>query len=195
MKKTFSILIGMMMAFLPSLAFAHSGHGALGFADGFTHPFTGIDHIIALVVLGVFASQVRLQRAAVAVALFLAVFVAAFAAAGAGFSLPYQEPMLALSLVGLSTFIILGNRIPFAMAAAVVGLFAAYHGVAHGKELLSSGTAGIAMGTIAACCVLIGGSYGFARMLSNRTGLAAIRYRQAAAGFSMTAGLLLLATG
>jgi urease accessory protein len=191
MKKALASLAIVATLCLPSFALAHTGHG--GAAAGFLHPFTGIDHLFALLALGVFASGLRARRASLLVAAFVAVFVGGFFLARAGVEAPAQEAMLAVSLVGLGALIFLGSRVSFWPAMALTALFAAYHGAAHGSELgdLAFGTA--LPGFLLACLLLTGGSYALGRLLAGRGSVAAVRYQAASAAISMLTGLLLLA--
>ena len=190
MKNVLAALAAAAMLGLPSLALAHTGHG--GAAAGFLHPFTGIDHLFALLALGVLASQLRNARALLLVSAFAVAFATAFLFAQSGIMLPAQEPMLAASLVGLGALIFLGSRVQFWPAMALTTVFAAYHGGAHGGEITGSGAASALPGLMAACLLLTGGSYVLGRLLSGRTGAVALRYQQASAAISMLTGLVLL---
>lgn len=124
------------LALAPSLAFAHVGVGdAHGFMHGFMHPMTGLDHVLAMVTVGIFAWQLGGR----AVWLVPATFVLLMAAGGAlgmgGFSLPYVELGIALSVVVLGGAVALGVQLPLAAAMGLVGAFAIFHGHAHGAEM------------------------------------------------------------
>ena len=124
------------LALAPSLAFAHVGVGdAHGFMHGFMHPMTGLDHVLAMVTVGIFAWQLGGR----AVWLVPATFVLLMAAGGAlgmgGFSLPYVELGIALSVVVLGGAVAMGVQLPLAAAMGLVGAFAIFHGHAHGAEM------------------------------------------------------------
>lgn len=123
-------------ASLPSAAWAHAGHEhAVGFVSGFAHPFGGLDHLLAMVLLGVWAGQAG-GRATWALPL---AFVSAMIAAGilgmAGTGLPAIELGIAGSVVALGLLLALQARLPLAGAVAVTAVFAAFHGHAHGMEM------------------------------------------------------------
>ena len=123
-------------ALLPTAALAHTGIGAAGgFAHGFWHPVGGFDHVLAMVAVGAFA--VRLGGRAVW--LVPAAFVAMMAVGGlAGMErirLPFVETGVALSVVVLGLAVALQWKLPVAAASALVGLFAIFHGHAHGSEM------------------------------------------------------------
>ncbi|MFG1477358.1 HupE/UreJ family protein [Xanthobacter sp. V4C-4] len=121
---------------LPTLAFAHTGVGAThGFAHGFAHPLGGLDHLLAMVTVGIFAWQLG-GRAIWAVP---ATFVALMAVGGAlgisGVDVPFVELGIGLSVVVLGAVVAFGLKAPLAVAMAVVGFFAIFHGHAHGAEM------------------------------------------------------------
>src|SRR6478736_2264406 len=113
----------------PSLAFAHTGIGqTVGFAHGFTHPVSGLDHVLAMILVGVLA----LQLGGRALWLVPTTFVSVMAIGGAlgmmGISVPFVEAGIAFSVIVLGAVVALGIRAPLAIAAGVVGLFAIFHG-------------------------------------------------------------------
>lgn len=115
---------------------AHPGHlGAHGFLAGFTHPFSGFDHIIAMVAVGIFAARLG-GRAIWAVP---ATFVALMAMGGvwAIFGLPmvFVEGGIFLSMFVLPAIAFLRWKTPVALAMGLVGFFAVFHGYAHGLEM------------------------------------------------------------
>ncbi|HQS11097.1 MAG TPA: HupE/UreJ family protein, partial [Xanthobacteraceae bacterium] len=124
------------LALAPSLAFAHTGVGAThGFVHGFMHPVTGLDHVLAMVTVGILAWQMGGR----AIWLLPASFVTLMAVGGAlgmsGFDLPYVETGIALSVVVLGAAVAMGVKAPLAFAMGLVGMFAVFHGHAHGAEM------------------------------------------------------------
>ncbi len=141
-----TLVIAGALALAPSLAFAHVGAGdAHGFLHGFMHPMTGLDHMLAMVTVGIFAWQLGGR----AVWLVPATFVLLMAVGGAlgmgGFTLPYVELGIALSVVVLGAAVACGVKAPLAVAMGLVGLFAVFHGHAHGAEMPESAS-GLAYG-------------------------------------------------
>jgi len=132
-----------LLALSPSLAFAHAGHGeAIGFAHGFWHPVGGLDHVLAMVAVGIFAANLG-GRALWAVP---ATFVALMAAGGAfgmyGVAMPFVEIGIAASVIVLGGAVALGWRNwPLGAAMALVGFFAVFHGHAHGAEMPADASA------------------------------------------------------
>jgi len=120
----------------PTAAWAHPGHGeAVGFVQGFVHPVTGLDHVLAMIAVGLFAANLG-GRALWAVPLsFVSVMALGGALGAAGIAIPFVEAGIALSVVVLGLAVALRWKAPVAVAMALVGLFALFHGHAHGSEM------------------------------------------------------------
>jgi urease accessory protein len=120
----------------PGVALAHTGVGAThGLVHGLMHPLTGLDHILAMVAVGVLAATLGGR----ALWLIPASFVAMAAGGGilgvSHLALPYVEIGIAMSVIVLGLAVALQPRLPLAAAVAMVGLFGLYHGFAHGAEM------------------------------------------------------------
>jgi urease accessory protein len=118
---------------------AHTADGvAGGFISGFLHPVAGWDHVIAMVAVGLWGAFLGRP----AVWLLPVVFPMVMAIGGAlgvvGLPLPGVEIGIALSAVVLGAMVALAARPPLAVAAVIVGVFAIFHGHAHGTELPQS---------------------------------------------------------
>lgn len=135
-----------------SAALAHPGHGADSFLQGFAHPFSGLDHLLAMLAVGLWAARFSgLPRWTLPLA-----FVS-FMALGTGLALPMVEPMIALSVLVLGLGAAMGSRLPLAAGAAVTALFALYHGQAHFAEIpAEASVAGFALGMLSATALLHG---------------------------------------
>jgi len=121
---------------LPTAAWAHPGHDAsVGFMHGFVHPATGLDHVLAMVAVGLFAAQLG-GRALWAVPLsFVSVMALGGVLGAAGIGLPFVEVGIAGSVVVLGLAVARQWKAPMAAAMALVGTFAVFHGHAHGAEM------------------------------------------------------------
>jgi urease accessory protein len=129
------IALAGLLASVPAVASAHTGFGTHGFLHGFTHPLSGIDHLLAMVAVGVFAANLG-GRALWAVPLAFMSFMAVGAAFGvAGMPVPFVEFGIALSSIVLGLAIVVRLDWPVAAAMGLVGLFAIFHGHAHGAEM------------------------------------------------------------
>jgi len=132
-----SALLAAALLFASRTASAHPLDAAgSGFGTGFGHPFLGVDHLLAMLAVGLWASQHDDRRARWAVP---ASFVAMMAVGGllgmAGLGLPFAEGGIAGSLLLLGLLLALSVRLPLAAGALTVGLFAVIHGHAHGVEM------------------------------------------------------------
>jgi urease accessory protein len=126
------VAVGTLM---PSLAYAHAGIGAGGFLHGLAHPLGGLDHVCAMLAVGLWAAQTG-GRSLWAVPL---TFVCVMALGGAlpmlGIGLPFVEQGIVLSVLLLGILVAASIRLPLWLASAMVGLFALWHGQAHGAEM------------------------------------------------------------
>lgn len=142
MKNRAFILLGLLWPALPALA--HTGalgdHVHPGFMAGLLHPFTGIDHLAAMLAVGVW-SALAVRPVWVAPLAFVALLGAGALGGLAGVAVPGMEPMIAASL--LVTGLLIATRAQWRVwaAALVAGLFAFFHGAAHGMELSGAGVA------------------------------------------------------
>jgi len=183
---------GAMLA--PGAAFAHPGLDHIhGVASGFVHPFGGIDHVLAMVAVGVFAAQLGGRAIWLVPLAFVGTMAAAGALGMAGYSIPYVETGIALSVLAIGAAIALRLHVPTMAAMAAAGLFAIFHGQAHGAEMPPS-LSGLAygLGFVAATSLLHGigiGGFTLIARPQSQAGSIAVRLIGAAAAF---AGVMML---
>ena len=104
------------------------------FAMGFAHPLFGVDHILVMIAVGLWAVLVG-GRAVWALPLtFLATMIAGFAAASVGLDIPLAEPVISSSIIALGLLVALAVKAPIWLGALITALFAFFHGHAHGTE-------------------------------------------------------------
>lgn len=145
-----------LLALLPDAALAHTGHAAAGgLASGFLHPLGGLDHVLAMVAVGLLAWTLG----GLALWLVPLAFVSAMAVGGmlgmAGATLPLVELGIGLSVVAIGGLVALGLRLPTALAMGIAAVFAVFHGHAHGTEMSPTGSAlGHGLGFVAATALL-----------------------------------------
>jgi urease accessory protein len=135
-RATRSLALTLTASLWPALAWAHVEKGrAEGLIAGLHHPISGLDHVLAMVSVGLWGAQLG----APAVWLLPVTFPMVMAFGGMlglmGVPLPGIEAAVALSGVALGTAVLTEWRPPLWAAAALVGFFAVFHGHAHGSEL------------------------------------------------------------
>ncbi len=131
----FSLLL-LTSLLVPEIASAHTKGGISGgFISGFVHPILGWDHVVAMVAVGLWGAF--LGRPAIWLLPVIFPLVMAFGAALGvlGVPIPAVETGIAGSAVVLGLLILLAARLPLWLASVIVGVFAIFHGYAHGAEL------------------------------------------------------------
>jgi len=138
---TLAALFITMLASIPA-AEAHSmGTEGAGFITGLTHPFMGLDHLLAMIAVGIWAAQTG-GSAVWRLPLSFVVTMAVAALFGAnGYGLPAFEPLIAGSVVLLGLMVVFAIRLPINLSMLLVGLFAVFHGYAHGLEMPQASSA------------------------------------------------------
>lgn len=131
---------------LSTVASAHIGtdvvtHAEMGLFDGLLHPLTGLDHLAAMLAVG-FWSALTARRLWTTPLAFAAMLLVGALLGLSGIALPAVEPMIAASLLVLGLLVALRAHLPAVLATALVGLFAVFHGVAHGTELTGAAHVG-----------------------------------------------------
>lgn len=135
-------LVAFALLSIGGVAHAHTnGLPHMDFAVGLSHPFSGLDHILAMVAVGLWAAQLG-GRALWLVPL---TFVLTMAAGGAlgfmGMPLPHVELGIAGSVLVLGGLVACSSRLPLAASMGLVGVFAIFHGYAHGAEMAAEASA------------------------------------------------------
>lgn len=137
-------LLGLLC--LPVIAQAHPGHAGLALRDGFLHPWLGVDHLLAMLAVGLWARQLQgasangSQPGSPGTVLMLPVLFMLAVAVGAllgkqlgGDSL--VETLVATSLIALGALLAVARRLPLATTAILVLSMGLAHGWAHGAEM------------------------------------------------------------
>lgn len=124
---------------LAGAAAAHPGHAGTGFVSGLVHPWTGIDHLVALVSAGVWAFRAGGTARRIVPPLFLLAMAAGFLLSWTGSVRPGPETWTLAGTAGLVVAALFGGRLPLVLPSSLVA--ALLHGMAHGGEA-PSGSAG-----------------------------------------------------
>ena len=133
--KTKLFLSAAALMAMTALAEAHTGHGAAGFIHGFGHPFTGYDHIVTMVAVGLFAAIIGGRATYLVPLSFVGMMIAGATWALAGFSMPFVETGITASMFVLGSVVLMRWNAPVILAMALCGFFAVFHGFAHGAEM------------------------------------------------------------
>lgn len=133
-------LVWLIALFAPTLAIAHVGQGDIsgGFISGFEHPIGGLDHVVAMVAVGIWGAQLGAPAIWLLPITFPLVMAFGGALGALGVPIPGVEVGIALSAIVLGATVLFAARPPLSIAIALVGVFAICHGYAHGAELPAS---------------------------------------------------------
>jgi len=130
------VLAGILIAVTALPAAAHVGHGEVhGLVHGFMHPISGLDHMLAMVAVGMLAAIMGERALWIVPLSFMAMMAVGGALAIAGLGVPYVELGISLSVVVLGAAVALQWPLPVGAAVALAGVFAVFHGYAHGAEM------------------------------------------------------------
>lgn len=191
------IILAAVSVLTPVAALAHTGAGDThGVVHGFMHPVTGLDHVLAMVAVGILAALLGGR----AIWLVPASFVALAAAGGLlgvqGVPVPFVEFGISASVVLLGLAIALQARLPLGWTVGLVGLFGLYHGYAHGAEMPADAS-GFAYGAgfLAATAMLHIAGIGLGLGIAHMARRSATRFAQAGGTAIALAGIVLLARG
>lgn len=173
---------------LPQIALAHPGHSQGWFTAGLSHPVGGADHLLAMVALGLLASQLAGRALWALPCAFVGAMIAGGAAGYAGLPFPGVEPMILASVVILGALVAMAVRPPLALLVPGVALFGLAHGWAHGAEGPAQGLAAYALGFATATMALHLAGIGIGQLLQRDAMLRALGGVTAFAGLALTMG-------
>jgi urease accessory protein len=152
---TTKLLTAIFLLTISSAAFAHPGHNVSGFAAGLMHPFSGFDHLLAMVAVGLWAAQSGGRKVWLLPATFMTMLAVGADIAMQWQSLPLVEAGIATSVLSLGLLIALSLQLPASLSVAITALFGLLHGYAHGLELpQSAAPVEYALGFLAATATL-----------------------------------------
>ena len=196
MPTTRPALLAGLIVLLPGAAFAHTGAGGMpGAAYGFLHPLTGLDHLLAMVAVGLMAALMGGRALWLVPSIFLIAMGLGGALAMAGGELPAVEFIVALSVLVIGLVVALDVAMPLHAAVAMVATFALFHGHAHGSEL-PTGLSGLtyAVGFVLATAMLHATGVGLGLLAVGASGERGRRVLRFAGGGMALAGGALIAS-
>jgi len=134
-RETAFALALLMLGFAPAVQAHVPGEQVSGLLSGLLHPVSGADHVLAMVAVGLWGAQLGAPAIWVLPLTFPIVMALGGLLGLLGVPLPGVEIGIAASALMLGGAVLSGRRVPLAAAAVLVGLFAIFHGHAHGSEL------------------------------------------------------------
>jgi len=134
--KRFWPILSLLM--LPTSLFAHTSHGTFGFSSGFTHPVLGLDHLLAMLSVGMLSAQMGGRAIWTIPATFVGFMLVGGILGMVGVPFFSVEIGIAISVLVLGLAIAADKKIPVLLAMVGVGFFALFHGHAHGEEMPGS---------------------------------------------------------
>ncbi|HHI82536.1 MAG TPA: HupE/UreJ family protein [Rhizobiales bacterium] len=183
------------LASAPAMAHINPAvHGSLG--TGILHPLSGLDHVLVMIAVGLWACLCGGKSLWVVPTAFVVTMLAGFGLAIGGAPLPFVEPAILASVVALGLLVAMAVRVPVVPAAAIVGMFALFHGYAHGSAIGGADEAAYALGFAASTAVLhvAGLAIGFGiRALAGQNSKRGQLVAQALGAVTALAGLALMA--
>jgi len=136
LRRVYGCVLAALLGGLASSAFAHAQSGpATGFLTGFLHPISGLDHVLAMVAVGLWGAQLGAPAIWLLPVTFPVVMAVGGFVALLGIPLPGVEIGIAASAILLGVAVMTERRPSLYACAALVGFFAIFHGHAHGAEL------------------------------------------------------------
>lgn len=182
------------LCLVPAAAMAHTGTGAhIDALHGFLHPLTGLDHVLAMVAVGVFATQLGGRSLWAVPAAFVLAMTVGGAAGYYGMQMPLVEQGIAASVITMSLAVAVGVRMPTIPAMGLVAAFALFHGHAHGAEGTAAGSfAGYAVGFVVATALLHAVGVMLGLMLNRRGEVLSVNGRRLLGAIGTVAGAALL---
>jgi len=124
------------LCLVPVLAFSHeTGDVAGGMLSGFIHPISGLDHVVAMVAVGIWGAQLRGKAIWVLPVVFPLLMAFGGALGVAGINIPGVEIFIALSGIVLGVLVAMEVHLKLVYAILIVAFFAVFHGYAHGVAL------------------------------------------------------------
>lgn len=171
-------LVALIAVAATASGYAHTGTLQVsGFWHGLSHPFTGVDHLLAMLAVGIWAVQLGGRAVWLVPVTFVSVMSVSGLATMGRIAPPLIEPAIVLSVLLLGILIMAVIRVPLAAGAALVGVFAVFHGAAHGMEVpVAISGAAYALGFTAATALLHVCGLGLGGLLARLDRLDLVRY-------------------
>ncbi len=155
MRKLSIALLPVLAVVAAPTAYAHPGeHAVSSLLGGFAHPWSGLDHLLAMLAVGMWSAWVGRSARWVLPVSFVGWMLIGMVLAGFGAVIPALETGITASVVVLGLLIAGLIRLPLVAGSVLVGFFAIFHGYAHAAEGAGAVTAGYALGLLLASATL-----------------------------------------
>ena len=185
--------IAMLLVLMETLGTPALAHTSLAhidtFASGIAHPLGGIDHVLAMIAVGLWAVVAGGRTMWALPTTFVATMLAGFAAARSSAPIPFVEPVILSSVVVLGLLIALAIEAPLMLGASIAGLFGFFHGHAHGAEAAAGNLIPYAAGVVLTTAALQAGAIAAGLFAERTIGALAVR---ASGGVAVLGGLALI---
>ena len=162
---------GVLLALVPGIASAHGLHDMAsgGLTAGLFHPFSGADHLLAMFAVGLWASTLGGNAFWKVPGSFVGMLIVGCLLGISGWVMPLAEPVIAVSVLVFGLVLVFALRVSSSIGGLLVGLFAAFHGYAHGVELpLAVNAVPYLLGMVGASILLHLGGFGLGQRLRQR---------------------------
>jgi urease accessory protein len=179
---------GLALIGVATPALAHTGGAVGGLSSGLFHPVFGIDHLLAMVAVGVWSAAQPAQQAWRGPVLFVVMLAIGALLGVNGLPLPMVEPGILASVVILGLMIAAARVLPAGVGLTAIAVFALLHGHAHGTEAVGA-LAGYMVGFMIASATLHAAGYGLGRLAGDQKhGLAVVGLAISGAGLVLAGG-------
>ena len=161
--------------------------------SGFAHPLHGADHLVAMLAVGIWSALAGGRSVRVWPIAFVATMLVGFASGAVGIAVPLVEPAILSSVVALGLLVAFAVAAPLWLGAAIIGLFAFFHGHAHATEAISASAIAYSMGLMLATGALHAAGIGLCRAASGSMPRVALRAAGAVAAFGGVVAMVAVA--
>lgn len=159
-------LYSLALFLTPAVAFAHTGHDTSSLLAGLAHPITGLDHLLAMLTVGLWAAQQQGVARWALPATFVGTLLVGGLLGFEGVEIAFMETGIAASVLALGLLVAVAARLPMVVSVSLTAFVALTHGVAHGLELPALASPwGYTLGFVAATASLHIAGYAMVRFL------------------------------
>jgi urease accessory protein len=160
------------------------------FVSGLAHPFHGADHLVAMLAVGIWGAFAGGRAVRIWPIAFVATMLVGFASAAAGIAVPLVEPAILSSIVVFGLLVAFAAEAQVWLGAAIIGLFAFFHGHAHGTDVVSASAIAYAAGLMLTTSALHTAGIGLCRVAGGSMSRVVLRAAGALAAFGAVVAIV-----